>query len=94
MATEHSQHGVGRGGQGVARPAASPPPPLRDRVWHASMRTYMVEALDEEINALDFYALVALGTVGAFGLCARRCFRHAGAEARCGAPLRGTSNVA
>jgi hypothetical protein len=32
----------------------------------------MVEALDEEINALDFYALVALRTVGAFGLCARR----------------------
>jgi hypothetical protein len=58
------------------------------------MRTYMVEALDEEINALDFYALVALGTVSAFGLCARRWLRHAGAAARCGAPLPEPPNVA
>jgi hypothetical protein len=54
----------------------------------------MVEALDEEINALDFYALVALGTVSAFGLCARRWLRHAGAAARCGAPLPEPPNVA
>ena len=71
MAKEHSPTRRGEGGQGGARPAASPPPPP-NCVWHASMCTYMVEALDEEINALDFYALVALRTVGAFGLCARR----------------------
>ena len=45
MATEHSPTRRGEEGQGGARP-----------VWHASMRKYMIEALDEEINALHFYA--------------------------------------
>jgi len=56
IATEHSPTRCGEGGQGGARPAASPQPPPRDRVWHGADMTAMTHSVHQVLETKDFQA--------------------------------------